>query len=1083
MTKRKLLLLILPILVLLGAVGGWAYWTTTGTGTASASNGTLSAPTITNATPSGGTVALTWSAVTPPQPDTVTYYVSRDGGTPAGNCPTAASPTGVLTCTDSGVSSGPYNYTVTAVWRTWTATSATTTVTVVAQSLDHFTVTPATGTQTAGTAFSVTVTAKDSSNATITSYTGTIHFTSSDGQASLPGDYTFTTGGGNDNGVHTFTNGVTLNTAGASKTVTVTDTGKTGTATYTVVHGPATQITLTGSTTDLGSGSSQTYTATIKDAAGNTVTTGADSTVSVSFAQAGGTGSVSGTGASPAVAGVATKSLTGNLAGSVTIRGSTTLSGPGATNSNTLTFAVTFGPATQIGLMGSTAALASGTPRTVTATIRDAAGNAVTSGADSSVSVTFGQLSGSGSVTGLGSSTASAGVATKTVTGSIAGPVDLRATATLSGPGSTNSNLLSFTVTFGTATQIALSGSNPDLASGTTRPFTATVQDAAGNTVTSGADSSASITFSQTAGTGSLSGLGAATASNGVAAKTVTGVLAGPVTLRANGTINSTAINSNTLGFNVTFGAATQVALTGATTPLASGTTRTVTATIKDAAGNTVTSGADSSVNVTFAQTGGSGSVSGMGNATASGGSATKTVTGALTGTVNFQASATLSGPGATNSNTLTFTVTFGTASQILLSGSTTDLAAGANRTFTATVQDAAGNTVTSGTDSSASITFAKTTGAGSVTGLTTVAASAGVASDIVTGATAGSVTLRANGTINAIATNSNTLTLNVTAGAVSQLVFTTQPGGATGGTALSPQPVVTAEDAGGNTITGYTGTVTLSIKANTGTTGATLSGCAGALTNGVTTFSSCKIDLAGTNYRLLATDGTLTSSPTNTFNITVGPAATLLVSGYTDPTIAGVSHILTVTAKDAGGNTATGYSGTVHLTSSDAQAVLGANATLTSGTGTFSATLKTAGDQSITATDTVTSTITGSQSGITVNPAAATVMRFVNCSLPVGNTICTGQPIAMGNGGDMTFNMQTQDPFGNPSAPTATITVNFTNSDGTFTITAGAPASITTASTTSGQVTLHHGINGGTDTLTATASSGFAPVTLTAKK
>ena len=88
-----------------------------------------------------------------------------------------------------------------------------------------------------------------------------------------------------------------------------------------------------------------------------------------------------------------------------------------------------------------------------------------------------------------------------------------------------------------------------------------------------------------------------------------------------------------------------------------------------------------------------------------------------------------------------------------------------------------------------------------------------------------------------------------------------------------------------------------------------------------------------------------------------------------------------------------------------------------------------------------------------------------------------------MTNNNSMTFNIQTQDPFGKPSAPTATISVTFTNSDPNFDISAGAPASITTASATSGQVTVHHGTNGGTDTLTATASATFGTATLTAKK
>src|SRR5574340_1222160 len=51
----------------------------------------------------------------------------------------------------------------------------------------HFVVTAASP-QTAGAAFSFTVAAKDVNGATVTGYTGTAHFTSSDGAASLPAD-------------------------------------------------------------------------------------------------------------------------------------------------------------------------------------------------------------------------------------------------------------------------------------------------------------------------------------------------------------------------------------------------------------------------------------------------------------------------------------------------------------------------------------------------------------------------------------------------------------------------------------------------------------------------------------------------------------------------------------------------------------------------------------------------------------------------------------------------------------------------------------------------------------------------------
>ena len=75
----------------------------------------------------------------------------------------------------------------------------------------------------------------------------------------------------------------------------------------------------------------------------------------------------------------------------------------------------------------------------------------------------------------------------------------------------------------------------------------------------------------------------------------------------------------------------------------------------------------------------------------------------------------------------------------------------------------------------------------------------------------------------------------------------------------------------------------------------------------------------------------------------------------------AGVPFALTVTALDATGSVAPGYSGTVHFSSSDSSAVLPQNSTLLNGTGSFSATLVSAGVQTITATDTVSAYLRGS--------------------------------------------------------------------------------------------------------------------------
>lgn len=74
-------------------------------------------------------------------------------------------------------------------------------------------------------------------------------------------------------------------------------------------------------------------------------------------------------------------------------------------------------------------------------------------------------------------------------------------------------------------------------------------------------------------------------------------------------------------------------------------------------------------------------------------------------------------------------------------------------------------------------------------------------------------------------------------------------------------------------------------------------------------------------------------------------------------------------------------YTGTVHFTSSDLHAVLPADYTFVSsdkGSHTFSATLNTSGSQSLTATDTASTTITGTEA-ITVNPANVPALLTIN--------------------------------------------------------------------------------------------------------
>jgi hypothetical protein len=164
-------LLALGALIVVGTAV--AYFSAGGAGNAAAAVSKLNAPTITAATPAaGGAVTLTWSAVTPPGEGAVTYYVTRDGGKPAGNCPDQTTPTAVTTCTDGTVPLGEHSYEVTAVWRSWEAKGSAKTAKVTVGVVVRFTVAASATSIVAGGSSNLTITAKDEMGNTVTTYTG-----------------------------------------------------------------------------------------------------------------------------------------------------------------------------------------------------------------------------------------------------------------------------------------------------------------------------------------------------------------------------------------------------------------------------------------------------------------------------------------------------------------------------------------------------------------------------------------------------------------------------------------------------------------------------------------------------------------------------------------------------------------------------------------------------------------------------------------------------------------------------------------------------------------------------------------------
>src|SRR5262249_60008693 len=74
----------------------------------------------------------------------------------------------------------------------------------------------------------------------------------------------------------------------------------------------------------------------------------------------------------------------------------------------------------------------------------------------------------------------------------------------------------------------------------------------------------------------------------------------------------------------------------------------------------------------------------------------------------------------------------------------------------------------------------------------------------------------------------------------------------------------------------------------------------------------------------------------------------------------AGTPFNVTVVAVDAYNNPVTGYNGTIHFTSSDPQGVLPPDTPLSNGSGSFTVTLKTEGNQNFVVQDTLNRALTG---------------------------------------------------------------------------------------------------------------------------
>jgi DNA-binding beta-propeller fold protein YncE len=198
---------------------------------------------------------------------------------------------------------------------------------------------------------------------------------------------------------------------------------------------------------------------------------------------------------------------------------------------------------------------------------------------------------------------------------------------------------------------------------------------------------------------------------------------------------------------------------------------------------------------------------------------------------------------------------------------------------------------------------------------------------------------------------------------------------------------------------------------------GGTLLGT-GALSGGLATFSTAALSVGSHSITAVFNANANFNGSTSaalTQQVNPGPAAHF-VAAASGSVVAGTAFNLTVTAEDSFNDVATGYTGTVHFTSSDGQATLPADGTLTNGIGTFSVTLKTSGSQTLTATDATAGSITGGSGAVAVSAAAA-------------SHFAVGAPAGITAGTAFYFTVTALDPYNNTAAG-YTGTIHFTSND-----------------------------------------------------
>jgi hypothetical protein len=258
---------------------------------------------------------------------------------------------------------------------------------------------------------------------------------------------------------------------------------------------------------------------------------------------------------------------------------------------------------------------------------------------------------------------------------------------------------------------------------------------------------------------------------------------------------------------------------------------------------------------------------------------------------------------------------------------------------------------------------------------------------------------------------------------AATHIAVSQQPTNTVAGQTITAVKVTFLDSLNNAVLTDNTDAATLSLAS--GPSGAALGGTLTITANaGIATFTNLMLQQAGT-YTLGAAATGFTSVTSNSFAITPAAATQLILAPIPSTVTAGTAETFSVMAKDPFGNIDTNDNDPLQITSSDGQALLPANAKLTSGQGSFQITLKTAGTQSFAVADTAKS-LNASQTGIIVAPAAATKL------------ILSGVPSTVAAGAPQTLKVVAVDPFGNTDT-NDNDALQITSSDGQAVLPAGA--------------------------------------------